>query len=435
MSASVPQTPWEAISRPGFLLGSWPWRSAGHLFSSMLLAAPFSAAATFAAVEAAHGRGVLPLIAAAALFTSVGPLAAVPLARWERRRLRLVDLRPILSGHREPRDAGLPRRLLARYGEAATWRELGYLGVLAVTAPAAAVVPLLILLWALSALVGLVMVLSGETPVTLLVVEVETLTESLAYALGAGAALLALPYLVAFLAGLHVRAARVLLGEGRGGGLRSELVEVARSRARLVNAFEAERRRIERDLHDGAQQSLLGLTLQLGLARLDIPPDSPAAERVETAHRQAKELMSELRELVHGIHPRVLTDRGLPGALGELADRSPLRVAVDAALPGRPPDSVEATAYFVAAEALANAAKHGGGTRAAVRAWWRDGLLTLEVEDDGRGGADPSAGTGLTGLADRVAVIDGRMLLASPSGGPTTLRVEFPCTLEHPPSE
>ncbi|WP_106401549.1 sensor histidine kinase [Actinocorallia populi] len=434
MSASLPQTPWEACSRPGLLLGSWPWRSAAHLLSSALLAAPFTASALFAGVEAVHGRGV-PLLAAVVLFAAAGPLLAVPLARWERRRLRLVDLRPIRSGHRVPRNAGLWRRMRTRYGEAATWRELGYLGLLAVAAPVGVAVPLLVLLWALAALVGPVMVLSGEAPVTLLAIDVETLPESFAHALGAVAALSALPYLVSFLAGLHVRVARVLLGEGPDGRLRDELVEVARSRARLVDAFEAERRRIERDLHDGAQQSLLGLTLQLGLARLDLPPDSPAAERVAAAHRQAKELMAELRELVEGIHPRVLTDRGLPGALGELADRSPLRVEVDAALPGRPPASVEATAYFVAAEALTNAAKHGGGTQAAVRAWWRDGLLTVEVEDDGHGGADPTAGTGLTGLADRVAVIDGRMLLASPSGGPTTLRVEFPCTLEHPLSE
>lgn len=434
MSASIPQTPGEALSRPDFLLGSWPWRSAGHLFSSALLAAPFTASAVFAALEAVRGRGAL-LLAAAVLSVAVGPLAAVPLARWERRRLRLVDLRPIPSGHRKPRDASPWRRWSGRYAEAATWRELGYLGLLVCAAPAAALTPLLVLLWAFAALTGLVLVLSGETPVALLVVQVETLPESFAHALGAVAALCALPYLMAFLAGLHVRAARVLLGEGPKGRLRNELVEVARSRARLVDAFEAERRRIERDLHDGVQQSLIGLTLQLGLARLDLPPDSPAAERVAAAHLRAKELMAELRELVDGIHPRVLTDRGLPGALGALADRSPLRVAVDAALPGRPPPSVEATAYFVAAEALANAAKHGGGARAAVRAWWRDGLLTVEIEDDGRGGADPSAGTGLTGLADRVAVIDGRMLLASPSGGPTTLRVEFPCTLERPLSE
>jgi signal transduction histidine kinase len=129
--------------------------------------------------------------------------------------------------------------------------------------------------------------------------------------------------------------------------------------------------------------------------------------------------MAELRALIHGIQPQVLTDLGLPAALDELADQSPIPVAVDAHLSGRPPSQIESTAYFAAAEALTNIAKHSGATRASVTARQHDNLLTIEISDNGRGGADPHHGTGLTGLADRVAVTGGRMLLSSPPGGPT----------------
>jgi signal transduction histidine kinase len=199
-----------------------------------------------------------------------------------------------------------------------------------------------------------------------------------------------------------------------------------------VDAFEAERLRIERDLHDGAQQRLVSLTLQLGLARLDVPPDSPAAVTVATAHEQAKQLMVELRELIHGIRPQVLTDRGLPAALRELADQSSIPVTVDGDLPARLPSTVEGTAYFVVAEALTNVAKHSRATGAGVTVRQRTGVLTVEIRDNGHGGADLRRGTGLTGLADRLAVIDGRMWLSSPAGGPTLLRVELPCSQTEP---
>jgi signal transduction histidine kinase len=149
---------------------------------------------------------------------------------------------------------------------------------------------------------------------------------------------------------------------------------------------------------------------------------------VTEAHEQAKLLMEELRELIRGIHPRVLTDRGLPAALRELADRSPVPVTVETDLPERLPPHEEGTAYFVAAEALSNIAKHSDARRGRISVRLRGDTLTMEIEDDGKGGANPSLGSGLTGLADRVAVIDGRMLLSSPAGGPTVLRVEFPCS-------
>jgi signal transduction histidine kinase len=204
------------------------------------------------------------------------------------------------------------------------------------------------------------------------------------------------------------------------------VVELSRSRVRLVDAFEAERRRIERDLHDGAQQRLVALTMTLGLARLDAPP-GPLADQLAKAHDEAGKALAELRELIHGIHPKVLADYGLGAAVADAADRSAVPVDVDLPLPARFEQAVEAAAYFVVCEALANIAKHSGASRAQVSGGHTGGRLVLEVRDDGRGGADVSAGSGLTGLADRVSVLDGRLSLSSPPGGPTLLRVEFPC--------
>ena len=150
--------------------------------------------------------------------------------------------------------------------------------------------------------------------------------------------------------------------DGPGDELRAELTEVSRSRARLADAFEAERRRIERDLHDGAQQRLVSLTLQLGLARLDLPPGSPAAAPVAAAHEQAKQLMAELRELIHGIQPQMLTDLGLPAASASSPTPRRSRCRCGADLAGRLPGLVENTAYFVVAEALTNIAKHSGAS-------------------------------------------------------------------------
>jgi signal transduction histidine kinase len=209
--------------------------------------------------------------------------------------------------------------------------------------------------------------------------------------------------------------------------LGDRLVEVARSRARLVDAFEVERRRIERDLHDGAQQRLVALTMKLGLARLDLPRESAAAGQIGEAHDEAKAALAELRELIRGVHPQVLGDRGLPAAVQEAADRSPIPVGVDVVIGARLPESVEVAAYYAVCEALANIAKHSQASQAQVRGRRVGDQVVLEVRDDGRGGADPSAGTGLVGLADRIAVVDGRLFLSSPPGGPTVVRVEIPC--------
>jgi signal transduction histidine kinase len=211
-------------------------------------------------------------------------------------------------------------------------------------------------------------------------------------------------------------------------GLRSHRIErLEQSRAAAVDVQESEIRRIERDLHDGAQARLVALGMSLGMAeeKLRTDPDGALALLAE-ARTGAKEALDELRDLARGIRPPILTDRGLEAAVDALAVRAPVPVEVSVELDRRPPAAVETAAYFVAAEALANAIKHADATRVEVRILRGSGAVVVEIEDDGRGGADPS-GNGLTGLRQRVDALDGFLRVSSPAGGPTTVRAELPC--------
>ncbi len=250
----------------------------------------------------------------------------------------------------------------------------------------------------------------------------------LAWAAAAGVVLLlAAPQLTRAFAAGDAAVSRYLLKAGRRADLTARIGELETSRARVVDSAEAERRRIERDLHDGAQQRLVSLAMELGRARAKLASDPAAAEAiVGQAHEQAKEALTELRNLVRGVHPPVLSDRGLDAALSGLAALSPVPVTVRVDLAARPSASAEAIAYFVVAEALTNIAKHARATHAEVTVSRSGDLLTVAVSDDGIGGADP-AGQGLTGLAARVAGVDGRFWLSSPPGGPTQIEVALPC--------
>jgi signal transduction histidine kinase len=394
-------SPWQAIrQRPGrFLTSAWPWRSFAYLLGGIVPSAAVAAGliAAITVPNPSPAAFVAPPVALALLLS--GPLVA----RYERWRLRLVEPGHAIDPRRRPEGTG--RRAV----------EVGF-GVVCV-----------LVLWLVDlAVVAVSLAIPAGLTLALLVSK------------GAGAgvqavmvvvAVLALPlgaYPLTAWAGARAALARVVLAPPDA-ELDERLVEVTRSRARLVDAFEVERRRIERDLHDGAQQRLVALTVALGLARLDLPTGSAAAEQVDTAHEQAKQALTELRELIHGVHPQVLTDRGLPAAIGDAAGRSPVTVEVDVVLQRRLPPAIEVAAYFAACEALANIGRHSRASRASVRGWLAGGQLVLEVRDDGVGGADPAAGTGLAGLADRVAVVDGRLFLSSPAGGPTLVRVEIPC--------
>ena len=437
MPTSQPDHLLPALRHRRFLLSAWPWRALGFVITTALVIAPVAGALWLlilpwlvAVTDITHGRlpkpAVVVLMAVGTLAIGLGgPLVAIPLAALERRRLWLVDPRPIRSGHGlvEPDPVAWIR---VRYAEPATWREVLYGALLALLVPAgylaAAILVLLDLLMIVSPLIAALDLGSWQ----LGSVTVTSFEQTIPLCLLGVTGLPLLMYLGGLIGGAHGAVIRGLLGAGQDSA--AELREVARSRARLVDAFDAERRRIERDLHDGAQHRLTSLTLQLSMARLDLPDESPAAAPLDRAHAQAKELMVVLRDLIHGIRPQPLTDLGLPAALRELADGSPVPVSVDVAgLTTRPADYVETTAYFAASEALTNTAKHAGATRAGLRLWTSGGRLVLEISDDGQGGAEPSRGTGITGLADRIAAVGGRLLLSSPAGGPTLVRVELPC--------
>jgi signal transduction histidine kinase len=205
--------------------------------------------------------------------------------------------------------------------------------------------------------------------------------------------------------------------------------QLTASRARIVAAADDARRRFERDLHDGAQQRLvtLALSLQAVSQRAASTGDGNLVGKVEEARMQLSQALAELREMARGIHPAILTQEGLEAALGFLAERAPLPVRVDVCLERRLAEEMEATAYFVVSEALTNAAKHSGASSIAVAGRLRDGRLWIEVTDNGRGGADGHWGSGLQGLVDRLATLNGRLTVHSPVGGGTRLWAEIPC--------
>jgi signal transduction histidine kinase len=210
--------------------------------------------------------------------------------------------------------------------------------------------------------------------------------------------------------------------------VQAQLELVRASRARIVAAGDAERRRLERDLHDGAQQRLVTLTLALGMARgRAAGVDPELAALIDSAGKEAREALTELRELARGIHPAVLTETGLAGAVQALVERSPVATTVVEVPRDRFPPVIEATAYFVVSEALANVAKHAMASAAEVSISRLPGRLTVRVSDDGAGGARPEGGSGLRGLADRVASAGGVLRVDSPPGAGTRLEADIPC--------
>ena len=244
----------------------------------------------------------------------------------------------------------------------------------------------------------------------------------------AGAAMvLAAPWVTRAVVAADRWGLRGLLGPGR---LAERVRDLEQTRAVAVDDAAALLRQVERDLHDGAQIRLATLAMHLGMAKEKLGDDGDpldvegARELVDTAHRGAKDALAELRDLARGIHPPVL-DNGLADALATLAAGSAIPVELATDIPARPTPAIESIAYFCAAELLANAAKHSQATRIGLSATGGDGMLLLDVTDDGAGGADPG-GSGLSGLAQRVSTVDGRLEIASPPGGPTRVTVELP---------
>jgi signal transduction histidine kinase len=248
------------------------------------------------------------------------------------------------------------------------------------------------------------------------------------------AGLLLLPLVARGLVGVDLALARWLLGPAnteRVAELTQRVETLTQTREMTVDSVELERRRIERDLHDGPQQRLVAIAMDLGMARQKLDDDpARARELLDKAHAAAKEAIVEMRQVARGIHPPVLTDRGLDAALSALAARSPVPVSVQVRLAHRPSPTIEAIAYFCVSEALTNVAKHSGARAASVQVSEQTldqgSTLRVEVCDDGRGGADPARGTGLSGLRQRLAAVDGVLTVHSPPGEGTRLTMLLP---------
>jgi signal transduction histidine kinase len=209
--------------------------------------------------------------------------------------------------------------------------------------------------------------------------------------------------------------------------LRARLTDLRASRSRIVEAGDAARRKLERDLHDGAQQRLVSLSILLRLVAGKLPPDAPETRLLTTARDELTASLAELRGIAQGIHPAVLSDHGLPVALESLAARAPVRIGLHVALDERLPEAIEVAAYYLVAEGLTNVAKYADAQSASIDIARENGMLVVEISDDGKGGADPEHGSGLRGLADRVEALDGRLRVWSPASGGTRMRAEIPC--------
>jgi signal transduction histidine kinase len=219
----------------------------------------------------------------------------------------------------------------------------------------------------------------------------------------------------------------------RNAALTNRVARLAEARGAAVDGAAAELRRVERDLHDGAQARLIALGINLRAAEQLFTSNPEAALALVTESRENSALaLAELRALVRGIHPPVLADRGLGDAVRALALGSPVPADVDVRLLGRPPAPLESAAYFAVAEALANAVKHAAASQVHILIEYRAGMLRIEVTDDGRGGADPALGTGLLGVERRMSTFDGILAVSSPPGGPTIVAIEVPCALSSP---
>lgn len=411
---------WHALMRPPwrFLFSRWPWRALVYLLAS-----------------AAIGFLLLPITLLTLLLL---PLWGIVIGAVERRRTRVLGFARQASGHiplsREQRHIWLS----VRVSERATWRETA---ALLVDLAAGWVMLAVLFVEGLCLVVLLFIGVSGargQSRINLfadvwLVVGPENWWQVIPITLFS-VGLFA--YVNAVLAAAQASLLRLLCGP-RHRELARNVERLVQSRSALVAAFETERKRIERDLHDGVQQELVTLAAHLGLVSLELDDlaergvgTGPARDALDAAQGQAEHAMATLRNTVRGIHPIVLTDHGLRGALDELADRTPVPIRLDLDEFDRLPESVETAAYYLVTEAISNAAKHTAATQLIVRARVEDNAFTVVVTDNGHGGADESAGTGLRGLRERAESLGGLFSIRSPRGGPTTLHLILPILTE-----
>jgi signal transduction histidine kinase len=374
-------------------------------------------------------RWVLPLLFLVAAFLAVPLLTQV-----HRHRLHAT------AGIEIPRQPGLAdwpslRWLITASRSRAIWRQVAYHALVGPALAAAAAAALLI--WLAGILYTLVYLYAWALPQQGLLargksgplghVLVGKIPLDAYLTVGGLVLLVAAPWLTAGIAALDVRAVRELLGPSRAEELEHRVERLTQTRAGVVDAADAERRRLERNLHDGTQQRLVSLAMNLGMARAQTETVEEAHQAITEAHEEAKAALAELRNLVRGLHPPVLEDRGLDAALSGVAARMPIPVRLTVNVPRRPAPTIEAVAYFVVSEGLTNITKHAQASQAEVFVQQTSDRLYIIVTDDGVGGADPARGTGLAGLARRAESVDGTLDIASPPGGPTLLTVDLPC--------
>ncbi len=373
----------------------------------------------------------LPLLSLLIVFLAVPLLTAV-----QRHRLRVTTAVAIAPQPVIERRLSGPGIIAAARSQA-TWRQLGYhllagpaiaaAAVAAFGAWLAGVLYTFVYVYAWTLYPWSALVRGQSSPPARYLFQALHIPVDAWLTAGGIALLAAAPWLTAAVVALDARAARALLGPSRAEELEDRVERLTQTRAGVVDAADAERRRLERDLHDGTQQRLVSLAMRLGMARADPADAAQAHQVIAEAHEEAKAALAELRNLVRGLHPAVLEDRGLDAALSGVAARMliPVRLTVD--VPRRASPTIEAIAYFVVSESLTNITKHAQASQAEVVVQRAGDRLHLIVSDDGVGGADPARGTGLAGLAKRAGSVDGTFEVASPPGGPTLITVDLPC--------
>jgi signal transduction histidine kinase len=380
---------------------------------------PWSARAWLDTAHVMIGLPVAMLLGGLTLVTIVAPPL---LRRWLPWFTRVQRSRfEALLGARIP-----PTPSPSQWRSATTWRQIGYHLLSPFVGAAAAF--LVALAWG-GAIVGLLSFLPPklQKPPLEFVFDLRDNRVVLVFMVIGLVLLVLAPILARGMAALDLSVARTLLGPSRS-ELGQRIETLTESRAGVIDAADAERRRIERDLHDGAQQRLVSLAMNLGLARAtltDLP--EPAKEAIAQAHEEAKQALKELRDFVRGLHPAVLNDQGLDAALSGVAARAPFPVKLRVDIERRVTPTIEAVAFFTVSEALTNIAKHAAATKAEVSVRRERDRLHVLVYDDGCGGARLDGGTGLRGLAQRIDSVDGMLRLSSPIGGPTTIEVDLPC--------
>lgn len=410
-----------------------PWRGTvllrGLARAALDIPFGFAIGSVVAAVAGlSTGLAVTFVLAVPLLWLTFG--VAELLGRMERSRAAALLGEHLASPHPPLTAATWGGRLRERLGTASRWREVAYLvlglpfqGLLGFVLLGTWTVS--VVLVALPAYIGHT---AGDTA-RMGPLELHGVGDAL---WGLAVGLLGLgvvaPRMTAGLVAVDGAIARWLLGPPRREELARRVGELEVSREVALDQAEAERRRIERDLHDGAQQRLVALAMDLSRARERFDADPQRARQLlESAHEEAKAALVELRNLARGVHPAVLAERGLDAALASVVARCPLPVALSVAVTDRPPAPVESAAYFVVAESLTNVTKHAEATEVAIVIDRQQDRLLIEVRDDGRGGARIAPGGGLAGLSDRVTALGGWMRVLSPPGGPTSVLVELPC--------